>query len=106
MNTSNIDIVLITLNFLHRKFQNGSQFSTLINLLKLTDRESSASINDKIMYQNNISEKIYSHQYSAEIIDHARDDIGINLVNIEEEVNITCINCINLTDYMYVNVLG
>ena len=62
---------------------------------KVIYTESIVSINDKRTDQNHMSEEILSHQSSSEIIDHAYDESGINLVNTEEEADFTCINCIN-----------
>ena len=45
------------------------------------DTESSVTINDEIPYQNHMSEETSSLQNSAEIIDHACDDSGINLLH-------------------------
>ena len=49
-------------------------------------------MNEERTYQNNISEDISSHKNSADIINHACDDSGINVVNTEEEVDFTCIH--------------
>ena len=62
------------------------------------DTEASVSINDERTDQNHISEEISSHENSTEIFDHACGDSGINLVNTEEEVDITCINSSNETN--------
>ena len=50
-----------------------------------------------------MSERISYYQISAEIIDHACDDSGINLVNIEEEVDVTCIHSTNETNNISMN---
>ena len=50
------------------------------------------------MDENNISEEIYSHENLAQIIDHTCDNNGINLLNIEEEVDFTSIHSINKTN--------
>ena len=47
--------------------------------------------------------EIWSHQNSAEMIDHACDDSGINLVNTEEEVDPTCIHSTNVNNYTSMN---
>ena len=52
------------------------------------------------MDENNISEEIYSRQNSAEIIDHTCDENGINLLNTEEEADVTSIHSINATNDM------
>ena len=51
---------------------------------KLTDSESSTSINDSIIEKINISENISSHQKLSEIIDNTQDDNGIHLGKTEE----------------------
>ena len=56
MNTSNSDNVIENSNLTHINVQNDSPFNTLITFQKLTDTESSVSINDEIMDENNISE--------------------------------------------------
>ena len=56
LNTSNIDNLLGTSNLSHINIQNNSSFNTLITLQNVTESESSASINNKITYQVNISE--------------------------------------------------
>ena len=70
---------------------------------KETDADSSASINDEILDDNNTSEEISPHQNSAEVIDHTCDDNGINLFNTEEEADLTSINFINATNYVSMN---
>ena len=52
------------------------------------------------MYLNHIIEEISYLQSSSEIIDHARDDSGIYLVNIEKEVDVICIHFTNETNNM------
>ena len=42
-----------------------------------------------------MSEEISYHQNSEEIIYHACDDSGINLVNIKKEMGFTCIHSTN-----------
>ena len=56
-----------------------------------------------MIYENNISEQISSHQNPAEVIDHLCDDNGINELNTEEEEDVTYINLINSTNYIYMN---
>ena len=70
---------------------------------KETDTDSITSINDKINDDNNTSEEISSHKNSAELIDHTCDDNGINLLNTEEESNITSIQSINGNNYISMN---
>ena len=41
------------------------------------------------MYDKNESEEISSHQNSTEVIDHAFDYNEINLINTEEEADVT-----------------
>ena len=50
---------------------------------KDTDADSIPSTNDEILDENNTSEEISSHLNSAEVIDHACDDNGIDLLNRE-----------------------
>ena len=82
-------------NFPHSNVQNGSSFNRLNTLQKLIDSDSNVSINDEIKYQNHMSEEISYHQNSEEIIYHACDDSGINLVNIKKEMGFTCIHSTN-----------
>ena len=84
LNTLNSDNVIRTSNFPHRNVKNDSPFDTLGTLQKVTDTESSVSINDEKTDKNNIREEISYHQKPAEVIDHTCDDNGINLLNIEE----------------------
>ena len=58
LNTSNSDNVIGTSKLPHIKVQNYSQFDTLITLQKVTDKESSVSINNKIN-----DEKIYVKKF-------------------------------------------
>ena len=37
------------------------------------------------------------------MIDHTCDDNGINLLNTEEEADVTAIQYINVTNYIYMN---
>ena len=62
LNTPKSDNGIGTSNHLHINVQKDSPFNTLITLQKLTDTESSVSINDEIMDQNNISEDISSNK--------------------------------------------
>ena len=50
------------------------------------------------MDDNNTSEEISSHINSAEVIDHTYDYNGINLINAEEEADVTSIHYINVTN--------
>ena len=52
---------------------------------------------------NNTSEEISYNQNSAEVIDHTCDYNGINLINIEEEADVTAIHSINTTNYISMN---
>ena len=45
-----------------------------------------------------INEQISSHHNPAEVIDHTCDDNGNNLLNTEEETDVTSINYINATN--------
>ena len=103
MNTSNSDNLIGTINLPHRNVQNNSSFDTLITLQKVTYTESSDRIKNKRTKQNNITEDISSHQNSAEIIDHALDENGINLFNTKEAVDIKSINSINETNQISIN---
>ena len=55
------------------------------------------------MDDKNKSEEISSHQNSAELICHTCDDNGINLLNTEEDADVTIINSINATNYISMN---
>ena len=70
---------------------------------KGTDTYSSNSINDKITDGNNTSEEISSHRNPAEVIDHTCDDNGSNLLNIEEEADLSSIHSINATNDISMN---
>ena len=98
MVSSNSDNDIGTSNFTHSNVQNDSSLNTLINLQKVMDKEPNVSINYEKTDQNHIGEDISSHQNPAEIIDHAYDDSGINLVNTEDEVHFTCIRYKNKTN--------
>ena len=60
--------------------------------------ESSININYEIVDEKYTSEEILSHQNSEELIDHTCDDNGNNLLNKEEEADITSIISINATN--------
>ena len=62
---------------------------------KEIDTESSTSINEENMDDNNASEELASHQNSTGVIDHTYDDNVINLLNTEEEADVTSIQSIN-----------
>ena len=64
--------------------KNDSPFNTLIILQKEIDTESIVIINDEIMDENNVSKEISYNKNSSEIIDHACDENGINLLNTEK----------------------
>ena len=85
-------------NFLCINVQTEISFTTLINLQKETDTESSIGINDEIVDEINISEEISLHQNPAEVIDHTCDDNVKKLLNTEEEVYPTPIDSINATN--------
>ena len=78
--------------------QNDSEPNTLINLQKINNTESSVCINCERTYLNHIIEELLYNENTAEIIDHACGDSGINLVNTEEEVYVPCINHTNETN--------
>ena len=61
--------------------QNVSLSNTLITLPKINDTYSIFCINDEKKDLNHIIEKNSPHQSSSKIIDHARDDSGMNLVD-------------------------
>ena len=68
-----------------------------------TDTESSISINNEIIYENNISEEISSHHNSAEVIDQTCYENGNNLLKTEEEVYVTSIHYIIENNNIYMN---
>ena len=70
---------------------------------KETDAESSTSTNDEITYDKNTSEEIPCHQNSADLIDHTCADTRNNLLNIEEELDVTFIHYINESTDIYMN---
>ena len=84
LNTPNSDYVKRTSNFAYYTVKNGISSNTLITLPKRNDTDSSAYINNGRIYLNHIIEEIPSLQSSSEIIDHAHDDSGTNLVNTEK----------------------
>ena len=55
------------------------------------------------MDDNNASEEMASHKISTKVIDHTCYDNGIDLVNTEEEVDVTSIQSINGTNYISIN---
>ena len=55
------------------------------------------------MDENNISEEISSHHNSEELIDHTYDDNEKNLLDTEEEADVTSINSINATNDVSIN---
>ena len=55
------------------------------------------------MDDNNASEELAYHQNSTGVIDHTCDDNGINLLNTEEEADVTSIYYINGTNYLSMN---
>ena len=87
-NTINSDNFIVTSNLTNINLHNDTQCNTLNILQKVTDRQSSVSINYERSTQTNISEEVLSHQNSAKINDHARDKNRINSVNTEEEVDV------------------
>ena len=72
----------------------------LITLKKVTDTDSSTSINDEITDKNHISDEYLYHHNWEEKIDHTLDENGINLVNTEKEMDFTSINSINETNHI------
>ena len=92
LNKQNSDNVIGNSNVSHINVQNDSPFNALIYFQKSLDIDSSVIINGEITDKNNISEYIYFYQDLAEIIDHACDENGINLLNTEEEVDIASIS--------------
>ena len=52
------------------------------------------------MDDNNTSEEISCHQNPAEVIDNTCDDNEINLLNTEEEADVTSINYVNANNYI------
>ena len=55
------------------------------------------------MDDNTSSEEIASHNNSTVLIDHTRDDNGINLLNTEEESDVTSIQYISGTNGISIN---
>ena len=88
---------------LKKKSSYQRPFNTLIILQRLIDRESNVIINGEILDDNNISEEISSHKNPAEINDHICDENGMNLVNTEEESDVTPIHYIKATNYISMN---
>ena len=58
LNAPNSNNLIVASNLPHSNVQNEILFDTLINLQKVTDTQSIASINDEITCQNNISEEV------------------------------------------------
>ena len=58
---------------------------------KETNTQSSISINDEITNAKNTSEGISCNKNSEEVMDHACDDNGNIVLNIEEETDIESI---------------
>ena len=58
----------------------------------------SNSISQENMDDNNPSENIASNKNSTVVIDHKYDENGINLLNTEEEADVTYIQYINGTN--------
>ena len=50
-----------------------------------------------------MSEEISSYQNLSEVIDHTCDENGNNLLNSEEEADVTSIHYINATKYICSN---
>ena len=98
MKTSNIDHFKRTSNFIYPSLNNFSSSNKIINLPKIIDTESIFCLNRQIAVLNDINEDNSYHKISSEITDHACDDIGLNLDNTEEEVNVTCIHSTNETN--------
>ena len=55
------------------------------------------------MDDNNAIEELASHQNSTVVISRTCDDNGINLLNIEEEADVTSIQSISVTDDISMN---
>ena len=94
---SNSENVIGNSNLPRINVHTKSSFNELVAFQKETDTESSTSINKENMDDNNASEELESHQNSTGVIYHTCDDNGINLLNTEEEVDVTYINSINET---------
>ena len=83
--------------------QTESSFNTLITLQTETDTQSIISINHEIIYEKYISEALLSHHSSAEVIYYTCDGNGNNLLDIEEEADVTSIHYINANIYISIN---
>ena len=81
LNKPNSDNVIGTYNLTHIIVQKDSPFNTVTTLQNMTTTESSVSINDEIIDENNISEEISSHQNSAVTIYRICAENIINLIN-------------------------
>ena len=73
MNTYNSDNVIGNSNLPRINVHTKRSSNELVPLQKETDTESSTSINDENMDDNNASEELESHQNSTGMIAHTRD---------------------------------
>ena len=89
MNSSNSDNVIVNSKLPHINVHTKSSFNALITLQTETYTYQSISINNETIDENNISEEIEYRQNSAELIDHIFDVNGNNLLNSEEEADVT-----------------
>ena len=80
-----------------------SSINKLFTLDYETDTYLITITNNEIIYGNNRSEEISSHQNSAEVIDCTCDDNGINLLNTIEKVYATSIHSIDSTNDISMN---
>ena len=79
MNTYNSDNVIGNSNLPRIIIHTKRSSKELVTLNRNTDIESSNSINEENMDDNNASEEIESYQNSTGVIDHTCDDNGIIL---------------------------
>ena len=69
-----------------------SLYNILITLPNIMDNESSVCINYERIDPNHSIEETLSHQRLSQIINHACDEDSINLSNIEDFFDFTCIH--------------
>ena len=102
-NTSNIDNVIGNSINSCINVHTKSSINKLFTLDYETDTQLITITNNEIIYGNNRSEEISSHQNSAEVIDCTCDDNGINLLNTIEKVYATSIHSIDSTNDISMN---
>ena len=102
-NTHNSDNVIGNSNLPPINVHTKGSLNELINFQKETDIESSTNTNEENTDENNASEEISSHKNSTGVIYHTCDDNGINLLNTQEEADVTSIQSINRTNDISIN---